>query len=361
MHACRAAACCPVCVRIPELFVWVPTAVLYATKCCVTSHGTSTGLLGTFQASNICEWYTKKLFRSSSIILATLNLRWEFPFNSIDGWIHKDDTTSQEKGKSNFAAREFIFKQQTGHGQCVPSRMCTSHRKWILWFTVKLRCLKCAVLLYSQVRTLQVNTEDKQNSNPNQYNIIANGRYVRFGTLCLSILVANNQEIIHVMTHYVSSALKRLTISNFTKILHLPQGHICKSHWKVAVAWKRNTHRSSVCSARQVLACVNSVLHLLLFGIFQMFLPRSLICFTGSLETVQWPKHTHTREESKLEIYRPFRFFVLQWHRNTRDILRFYWNTLMNSNISEGRLSMSEGIMALIQTSLVCHWAYWLK
>ena len=47
--------CCPVCVRIPELFVQVPTAVLYAAKCCVSSHDTSTGLLGTFQASNIGE------------------------------------------------------------------------------------------------------------------------------------------------------------------------------------------------------------------------------------------------------------------------------------------------------------------
>ena len=45
--------CCPVCVHIPELFVQVPTAVWYATKCCVTSHDTSDGLLGTFQASNI--------------------------------------------------------------------------------------------------------------------------------------------------------------------------------------------------------------------------------------------------------------------------------------------------------------------
>ena len=71
--------CCPVCVRIPELFVRVPTAVRYASKCCVTSHGTSTGLLGTFQASNIGEWYTKKLF-SSSIIFATHNFWWEFPF-----------------------------------------------------------------------------------------------------------------------------------------------------------------------------------------------------------------------------------------------------------------------------------------
>ena len=75
--------CCPVCVRIPELFVWFPTAVRYANKCCVTSHDTSTGLLGTFQASNIGEWYTKKLFRSSSIILATLNFWWEFPFNDM--------------------------------------------------------------------------------------------------------------------------------------------------------------------------------------------------------------------------------------------------------------------------------------
>ena len=72
---------CPVCVRIPELFVRVPTAVHYSTKCCVTSHDTSPGLLGTFQASNIGEWYTKKLFRSSSIILPTLNFWWEFPFN----------------------------------------------------------------------------------------------------------------------------------------------------------------------------------------------------------------------------------------------------------------------------------------
>ena len=73
--------CCPVCVRIPELFVRVPTAVLYATRCCVTSHDTSAGLFGIFQASNIGEWYTKKLFRSSSILLATLNFWWEFPFN----------------------------------------------------------------------------------------------------------------------------------------------------------------------------------------------------------------------------------------------------------------------------------------
>ena len=74
--------CCPVRVHIPELFVWVPTAVRYASKYCVASHDTSTCLLGTFQASNIGEWYTKKLFRSSSIILATLNFWWEFPFNS---------------------------------------------------------------------------------------------------------------------------------------------------------------------------------------------------------------------------------------------------------------------------------------
>ena len=49
---------CPVCVRIPELFVRVPTAVQYSTKCCVTSHDTSTSLLGIFQASNIGKWYT---------------------------------------------------------------------------------------------------------------------------------------------------------------------------------------------------------------------------------------------------------------------------------------------------------------
>ena len=53
MHGSR--QCCPVCVRIPELFVRVPKAVLYAAKCCVTSHNTSNGLLGTFQALNIGE------------------------------------------------------------------------------------------------------------------------------------------------------------------------------------------------------------------------------------------------------------------------------------------------------------------
>ena len=37
----------------------LPTAVRYANKCCVTSHATSTSLLGTFQASYIGEWYTK--------------------------------------------------------------------------------------------------------------------------------------------------------------------------------------------------------------------------------------------------------------------------------------------------------------
>ena len=47
--------CCAVCVRIPELFVRVSTAVQYATKYSVTSHDTSTGLLGTFQALNIGE------------------------------------------------------------------------------------------------------------------------------------------------------------------------------------------------------------------------------------------------------------------------------------------------------------------
>ena len=65
--------CCPVCVHIPELFIRGPTAARYATKCCVTSRDTSAGRLGTFQASNIGEWYTEKFLRSSSIILATLN------------------------------------------------------------------------------------------------------------------------------------------------------------------------------------------------------------------------------------------------------------------------------------------------
>ena len=45
--------CCPVRVRIQQLLVQVSTAVWYVTKCDVTSHNTSTGLLGTFQASNI--------------------------------------------------------------------------------------------------------------------------------------------------------------------------------------------------------------------------------------------------------------------------------------------------------------------
>ena len=85
VHECRAAVC-PVCVRIPELFVRFPTAVLYANKFCVTSHDTSTGLLGTFQASNIGEWYTKKLFRKRSIILAIFHFWWEFPANS--GVVH---------------------------------------------------------------------------------------------------------------------------------------------------------------------------------------------------------------------------------------------------------------------------------
>ena len=35
------------------LFVRFPMAVRYTNKCCVTSHDTSAGLLGTFQASNI--------------------------------------------------------------------------------------------------------------------------------------------------------------------------------------------------------------------------------------------------------------------------------------------------------------------
>ena len=74
----------------------VPTAVLYATKCCVTSHDPSAGLL--FQASNIGEWYTKKVF-SSSIILATLNFWWEFPFNirptfSLTSWANVGMSTS---------------------------------------------------------------------------------------------------------------------------------------------------------------------------------------------------------------------------------------------------------------------------
>ena len=56
---------CPVWCRIPELFVRVPTAVRYATKCYVTSHDTSSGLLGTSQASNIGKWHTKKRFWSS--------------------------------------------------------------------------------------------------------------------------------------------------------------------------------------------------------------------------------------------------------------------------------------------------------
>ena len=47
--------CCLVCVRTAELFVRVSTAVRYAIKCFVTSHDTSTGLLGTFQASSIGE------------------------------------------------------------------------------------------------------------------------------------------------------------------------------------------------------------------------------------------------------------------------------------------------------------------
>ena len=51
VYVCRAA----VSVVIPELFVRHPTAVRYATKCCATSHDTSTGLLGTIQASNIGE------------------------------------------------------------------------------------------------------------------------------------------------------------------------------------------------------------------------------------------------------------------------------------------------------------------
>ena len=68
--------CCPICVLIPELFVWIFKVVLYVAKCGVTSHDTATGLLVTFQASNIGKRYTKKLFRStcSSIILATLIL-----------------------------------------------------------------------------------------------------------------------------------------------------------------------------------------------------------------------------------------------------------------------------------------------
>ena len=55
-----------------KLFVRVSMAVRYAIKCSMTSHNTSTGLLGTFQASNIGERYTKKLFRSCSTILANL-------------------------------------------------------------------------------------------------------------------------------------------------------------------------------------------------------------------------------------------------------------------------------------------------
>ena len=70
VYACRACReCRPVCVHIPELFVRVSMAVQNSTKSGVMSHNSSTGLLGTFQA---CERNTKKLFRSSSIILATL-------------------------------------------------------------------------------------------------------------------------------------------------------------------------------------------------------------------------------------------------------------------------------------------------
>ena len=59
ISVCMQGSCgyCPVCESIPKLFVRVPTAVQYSTKCCMTSHNTSTGLLGTFQASNIGEWY----------------------------------------------------------------------------------------------------------------------------------------------------------------------------------------------------------------------------------------------------------------------------------------------------------------
>ena len=98
--------CCPVCVRILELFTRFPTAVRYANKCCVTSHDTSTGLLGTFQASNIGEWYTKTLFTSRSIILATLNFWWEFPFKKIHGivclWVSLHE--SGTKGGSRLSA-----------------------------------------------------------------------------------------------------------------------------------------------------------------------------------------------------------------------------------------------------------------
>ena len=59
VHACSSAGqprVLSVCMHSGTInFVCVPTAVLYATKCCVTSHDTSTGLLGTFQASNIGE------------------------------------------------------------------------------------------------------------------------------------------------------------------------------------------------------------------------------------------------------------------------------------------------------------------
>ena len=46
--------CCPACVRIPELFVRVSTAVRYATNCSMMSHDTSSSVLETY-TSNIGE------------------------------------------------------------------------------------------------------------------------------------------------------------------------------------------------------------------------------------------------------------------------------------------------------------------
>ena len=84
VYACRAAVSVVRYVyAFRNYFCRVSTAVQYTAKCFVTSCNTSTGLLGTFQASNIGEWHTKKLFRSSSIILATLIFWWEFPFKIL--------------------------------------------------------------------------------------------------------------------------------------------------------------------------------------------------------------------------------------------------------------------------------------
>ena len=74
---------CPVCVGIPELYIWALTAAWYATKWCLTSQDTSIGLFGTFQAPQIGEWYTRKNFQEKFYYISHtfFFFRWEFSFN----------------------------------------------------------------------------------------------------------------------------------------------------------------------------------------------------------------------------------------------------------------------------------------